>query len=176
MGIFVEAVAGQLRLTEAMIQRCDESLTYGNLTVHLLSMTDIFLFKSITEREGDLEDVALIAKQASLDWDGIFEEIKTQERLTEQLFSFAVLDTLDILSERYDIVAPIKRELVSYRLENALLVSLETAKTIEDLRTELDFPDHRIYNKLRQLEDDSQISVDRSGRLNTYQRGGSLDC
>ena len=173
--IFVEAVAGQLRLTEAMIQRCDESLTYGNLTVHLLSLTDIFLFKSITEREGDLEDVALIAKQASLDWDGIFEEIKTQERLTDQLFSFAVLDTLDILAERYDIVAPIKRELVSYCLENALLVSLETPKTIEDLRTELDFPDHRIYNKLRQLEDDSQISVDRSGRLNTYQRDGSLD-
>jgi len=168
--IFVEAVAGQLQLTEAMIERCDQSFEYGNLTVQLLSLTDIFLFKSITEREGDLEDVALIGKQADLDWEEIFEEIKTQEARTGQFFSFAVLDTLDILDERHDIVAPITERLVSYCLENALLVSLKDPKTIEDLREEIDFPDHQIYNKLRQLEADGEITVDRSGRLNTYQR------
>ncbi|MEF8826166.1 MAG: transcriptional regulator, partial [Halapricum sp.] len=166
--------AGQLQLTEAMIERCDQSFHYSNLHVHLLSLTDIFVFKSITEREGDLEDVALIAQQADLDWGGIFEEIKTQEALTGRFFSFAVLDTIDVLEERYDIVAPITDRLVSYCLENALLVSLENPKTIEDLREELDFPDHRIYNKLRQLEEDGQITVDRSGRLNTYQRVGDL--
>jgi DNA-binding transcriptional ArsR family regulator len=168
--IFVETVAGQLQLTKAMIERCDHSFEYGTLRVHLLSLTDIFVFKSITEREGDLEDVALIAQQADLDWEGIFEEIKTQEDRTGRFFSFAVLDTLDILEERYDIVAPITDRLVSYCLENALLVSLAEPKTIEDLREELDFPDHRIYNKLRQLEADGQITVDRSGRLNSYQR------
>ena len=172
--IFVETVAGQLQLTEAMIGRCDQSFHYSNLHVHLLSLTDIFVFKSITEREGDLEDVALIAQQADLDWEGIFEEIKTQEDRTGRFFSFAVLDTIDVLEERYDIVAPITDRLVSYCLENALLVSLENPKTIEDLREELDFPDHRIYNKLRQLEEDGQITVDRSGRLNTYQRVGDL--
>lgn len=172
--IFVETVAGQLQLTEAMIERCDQSFEYGNLHVHLLSLTDIFVFKSITEREGDLEDVALIAQQADLDWEGIFEEIKTQEDLTDRFFSFAVLDTLNVLEERYDIVTPITDQLVSYCLENALLVSLEDPKTIEDLREELDFPDHRIYNKLRQLEDDDQITVERSGRLNTYQRVETL--
>jgi hypothetical protein len=173
--IFVETVAGQLQLTEAMIERCDQSLEYGNLCVRLLSLTDIFVFKSITEREGDLEDIALIAKQADLDWDGIFREIKTQEELTGQFVSFAVLDTLDVLDERHDIVAPITDRLVSHCLENALLVSLEDPKTIEDFREELDFPDHRIYNKLRQLEADGQITVDRSGRLNTYQRVESND-
>ena len=173
--IFVETVAGQLQLTEAMIERCDQSFEYGNLHVHLLSLTDIFVFKSITEREGDLEDVALIAQQADLGWEGIFEEIKTQEDLTGRFFSFAVLDILDVLKERYDIVAPITDRLVSYCLENALLVSLEDPKTIEDLRAELDFPDHQIYNKLRNLEEAGQITVDRSGRLNTYQRVESSD-
>ena len=173
--IFVETVAGQLQLTGAMIGRCDHSVEYGNLHVHLLSLTDIFLFKSITEREGDLEDVALIGKQADLDWDEIFEEIKTQEARTEQFFSFAVLDTLDVLDERHDIVAPITERLVSYCLENALLVSLETPKTIENIREELDFPDHQIYNKLRKLEEEGEITVDRSGRLNTYQRTESSD-
>ena len=171
--IFVEAVAGQLQLTPAMIERCDHSFEYGNLHVHLLSLTDIFVFKSITEREGDLEDVALIARQADLDWESLFEEITTQEDRTGRFFSFAVLDTLDILDERHGIVAPITDRLVSYCLENALLVSLEGPKTIEDLRKELDFPDHQIYNKLRTLEEGGQITVDRSGRLNTYQRAGS---
>ena len=58
----------------------------------------------------------------------------------QSTFSFAVLDILDVLKERYDIVAPITDRLVSYCLENALLVSLEDPKTIEDLRKELDFP------------------------------------
>jgi hypothetical protein len=168
--IFVEAVAGQLQLTPAMIERCDQSFEYDNLHVHLLSLTDIFVFKSITEREGDLEDAALIARQTDLDWESIFREIKTQEDRTGQFFSFAVLDTLDVLDDRHNIVAPITDRLVSYCLENALLVSLDAPKTIEDLREELDFPDHQIYNKLRKLEEEGQISVDRSGRLNTYQR------
>ncbi|AZH25924.1 helix-turn-helix transcriptional regulator [Haloplanus aerogenes] len=173
--IFVEAVAGQLQLTPAMIERCDQSFEYGNLHVHLLSLTDIFVFKSITEREGDLEDAALIARQADLDWESIFQEIKTQEDRTGQLFSFAVLDTLDVLDERHNIVSPITDRLVSYCLENALLVSLDAPKTIEDLREELDFPDHQIYNKLRKLEEEGQLTVDRSGRLNTYQRAESTD-
>jgi len=39
----------------------------------------------------------------------------------------------------------------------------------------MDFPDHQIYNKLRKLEEEGQITVDRSGRLKTYQRIGSTD-
>ena len=105
----------------------------------------------------------MIGKQTDLDWKEIFEEIKIQEARTGQFFSFAVLDTLDVLDERHDIVAPITERLVSYCLENALLVSLETPKTIEDLREELDFPDHRIYNNLRKLEEEGEIIVDRSG-------------
>jgi hypothetical protein len=63
----METVAGQLQLTPAMIEWCDRSFEYDNLHVHLLSLTDIFGFKPITEREGDLEDAALITRQADLD-------------------------------------------------------------------------------------------------------------
>lgn len=80
-----------------------------------------------------------------------------------------MLDRLDVLEERHYIVAPTTDRLVPHCLENALLVSLTDPKTIEDLRKELDFPDHQIYNKLQQLEEDGQITVDRSSRLNTYQ-------
>ena len=166
--IFVETVAGALQLTGAMKDRADRTFEYGNLRLHLLSLTDIFLFKSITEREGDFEDVALIARQASVDWRELLEEIRRQDDLTGQYFSFAVLDTLDLLKRRENIESPIHSQLVSHCLERALLVSLREAKTIRDLREELDFPDHRIYNTLRKLEGEGAIEVDRSGSLNEY--------
>lgn len=166
--IFVEAVAGALQLTGEMKQRVDRVIEYGDLRLHLLSLTDIFLFKSITEREGDLEDVALLTRQASVNWSQMLDEVKRQDDVTGQYFSFAVLDTLDILKQRENIDPPIHRQLVSYCLEKALLVSLQQPKTIRDLREELDFPDHRIYNKLRKLEEEGVIEVDRTGKLNEY--------
>lgn len=166
--IFVETVAGALQLTEEMRGRVDRTVEYGGLRLHLLSLTDIFLFKSITEREGDFEDSALITRQAGIDWGQLFEEVKRQDDVTGQYFSFAVLDTLDILKQRENIDPPIHSQLVSYCLEKALLVSLQEPKTIRDLRAELDFPDHRIYNKLRKLEDEGAIAVDRTGTLNEY--------
>jgi predicted transcriptional regulator len=166
--IFVETVAGALQLTEEMRGRVDRTVEYGGLRLHLLSLTDIFLFKSITEREGDFEDSALITRQAGIDWGQLFEEVKRQDDVTGQYFSFAVLDTLDILKQRENIDPPIHSQLVSYCLEKALLVSLQEPKTIRDLRAELDFPDHRIYNKLRKLEDEGGIEVDRTGKLNEY--------
>jgi len=167
--VFVETVANNLQLTEEMRSRVDDTQQFNDLVLHLLSLTDIFLFKAITDREGDLEDAALLVRQGDIDWNEVFEEIQTQEELTDRYFSFSVLDTLDLLVDRYDIEVPIHDRLVSYCLENALLVSLEEPKTIRNLRDELDFPDHRIYNKLRKLEESDRISVDRTGKLNRYE-------
>jgi hypothetical protein len=171
--VFVETVAGCLQLTESMRNRADETRWFDNLVLHLLSLTDIFLFKAITDREGDLEDAALLARQGDIDWTEVFEELQRQEERTGRYFSFSVLDTLDLLKDRHNIEVPIHDRLVSYCLENALFVSLEEPKTIRDLREELDFPDHRIYNKLRKLEDEDTITVDRNGKLNTYERANN---
>lgn len=170
--IFVETVAGNLQLTEPMRTRTDETRRFDHLTLHLLTVTDIFLFKAITDREGDLEDAALLARQGAIDWDEVFAELQRQEALTDRYFSFSVLDTLDLLKDRYDIAVPIHDRLITYCLENALLLSLNEPKTIRDLRDELDFPDHRIYNTLRKLEEQDEITVDRTGNLNTYEWTG----
>lgn len=166
--VFAGAVAGKLRLTDSMRDRVDETRRFGDLALHLLSLTDIFLFKSVTEREGDLEDAALIARSGAVDWDALFDEVQRQEARTGRYFSFDLLDTLDVIAEREGIQAPIQARLVSYCLENALLLTLEEPKTIRDLREELDFPDHQVYNKLRKLEEAGRIEVDRSGKLNSY--------
>ncbi len=168
--IFVEKVAGLLSLTQDMKDRVQKEKNYGNLTVHLVSLTDIFLFKSVTDREGDLEDAALIMEQGEIDWERLMEEIKEQESAGERYFSFSVLSTLDILKERYDLDSPIRKELSSYCLERSLILSLEEKKTIKELKKEMDFPSHQIYNKLRKLEDEGKIKVDREAKLNKYRK------
>lgn len=168
--IFVDVVADALHLTPGMQERSDRTIQYDQLSVHLLSLTDIFVFKAITDREGDLEDCALIARQGEVDWNQVMDEIREQEERTERYFSFAVLDTIDVLADRYDIEVPIRQQLTSYCLENALLLTLDKPKTIEALRDELNFSDHQIYNKLRKLEEEEKVIVDRSGKLNQYVR------
>ncbi|MFB6284728.1 MAG: hypothetical protein ABEK59_12510 [Halobacteria archaeon] len=127
---------------------------FGNLDPHLLSLTDMFLFKSVTSREGDLEDAALIARQGDVDWTQVLGEVEKQEELSDTYFSFSVLDTLDLLVERYGIEVPIRDKLASYCLRHGLLLTPDEWKTIDDLREDLEFPDHRIYNKLRKLENE----------------------
>ncbi|MFO7966963.1 MAG: hypothetical protein R6U44_05130 [Archaeoglobaceae archaeon] len=80
------------------------------------------------------------------------------------------MDTLDLLAERYNIQTPIHNQLISYCLERALILSLDEPKTVKELRKELKFPQHQIYNKLRKLEREDKIKVGRSGRLNQYTR------
>jgi hypothetical protein len=52
--IFVEVVSDVLQLTPAMRERSDVTQRFGSLMVYLLSLTDIFVFKSVTEREGKI--------------------------------------------------------------------------------------------------------------------------
>lgn len=61
----------------------------------LLSVTDVFLFESITERDGDLEDGAGFARGSTVDWDRLLEELEPQKDEAGRSYSFAVLDTID---------------------------------------------------------------------------------
>ena len=171
--VFVENVANCLNLSSNMIDRSEKFEKFGKLQINQISLTDIFLFKSVTDRAGDLEDAALIARTGKVDWDAVLEEIKEQEEITGKHLSFPVLDTLDLLSERDGIETPAEKELEDICLGKALILTLEQPKTIKDLRKELDFPEHQIYNKLRKLEDEGVIKVDRSKKLNLYQTQNS---
>lgn len=168
--IFVRKVCNALILTSGMKERSEFYKSFNNLEVNLVSLNDIFLFKSITDREGDLEDAALLARKGKVDWNAVLKEIKNQEKISKTYFSFALLDTLDVLKEEYGMEVPILKKLVSYCLENALLLTLKEPKNIRDLREELDFPEHKIYNKLKKLEEEGKIKVNRKGKLNKYRK------
>lgn len=107
--IFVDTVCKKLRISEGMISRSTPHATYERLSVGLISAEDIFLFKSMTERAGDLGDMALLAERG-LDWRVILDECTRQSRDTSILEGFLAV-RLQELEDEYGTASPIRRAL-----------------------------------------------------------------
>lgn len=60
--IFHEFVYRKLRLSPDMIKRAGSLQKAGHLTVWLISKEDIFLLKSVTERDDDVTDLLMLAR------------------------------------------------------------------------------------------------------------------
>ena len=134
---------------------------FNRLRVNLLSPEAIFIFKSMTEREGDLEDVRVLALKYPLDWGRVLSEIKRQEEISKKTFSFSLLDTLEVLEGRYGIHSPITKRLRFHCIKKGILLALSEPRTISELRKFVDFPRYVIENALRDLEKENRIMVDR---------------
>ncbi|MCJ2512284.1 MAG: hypothetical protein LN409_02890 [Candidatus Thermoplasmatota archaeon] len=106
--IFVETVCRKLRITDRMARRSTRYATFGRLKINLVSPEDIFLFKSVTERAGDLDDMALLAERG-LDWDVILGECVYQSR--DAILEAFLAIRLQELEDEKGIVAPIKGRL-----------------------------------------------------------------
>ena len=75
--VFNKTVCKMLTLSDGMKKRANEIINHKNLKVYLCSNEDIFIFKSLTEREGDLEDnISLV--QHGINWNIVLEEIILQ--------------------------------------------------------------------------------------------------
>jgi hypothetical protein len=75
--VFLKKVGQMLQLTHTMIKRAKHFKDYGKLSVHLVSVEDIFLFKAMTPRPGDVTDCDVLMK-GDLDYDVIYDEIVEQ--------------------------------------------------------------------------------------------------
>ena len=106
--IFVEVVCRRLRLTEGMGGRAEGLPLDGNLRLMALAPEDLFLFKSVTERDDDLADMALLSGLA-LDWQMMSDEL-IGDRLNRRYLPHYVVK-LDELEEVHGVVAPGRREL-----------------------------------------------------------------
>jgi len=168
--IFVKKVCGVIELSDTMKSNALFFKKYGKIKVNLISPEGIFIFKSITDREGDLEDVVSIAKKYSLNWKLIFEEVIRQEEKSKKRFSFALLDTLEILKERYNIVSPIIKKLRTHCLEEAIIIAVDKPRNIRELKELIDFPMSQISSAVRRLEKRHKIIVDRSKKPATISK------
>ena len=117
--IFVETVCRKIKVTSRMAARSKLHSRYGKLDINLISPEDIFLFKSVTEREGDLDDMARLAERG-LDWKAILEECTLQSG--DVILEGYLAVRLQELEEQKGIVSPIKtdlEEITERKLESA---------------------------------------------------------
>jgi len=85
-----------------MISRSAKKFDFKNLNLFLLSKEDIFLFKGITERERDLEDMHTLFLQG-LDFDVMKKEIKWQSENSDTAWIAFLFQRLKKLQEEYGI-------------------------------------------------------------------------
>lgn len=106
--IFYRQVCSGLEISDSMMKRAEHLKTFGNLDVYTRSPEDVFLFKGVTERNADLDDMRVLAGMG-LDWNVIKEECISQEK--RKIWEAFLATKLTELKAKFNIEAPILKEL-----------------------------------------------------------------
>ncbi|MDB9281592.1 nucleotidyltransferase [Halorubrum ezzemoulense] len=129
--VFHEQVAGVISLSDSMVSRSRHLFEEDGLSVRMVSLNDIFLFKAVANREDDVEDMVRIA-QAGIEDDVVVEEIMSQldllgsddfigamkqklERLEDRGFVFDIHDEVNELYDRSQDGSKVRNAIVSLR-------------------------------------------------------------
>ncbi|MBI3036534.1 nucleotidyltransferase [Candidatus Woesearchaeota archaeon] len=98
--LFQRTVCSGFILSEGMKKRAQKVRDLEHLTVSLCSTTDIFLFKTFTEREGDIADCISLTRSA-IDWDMMLDEIDKQMKISgNKVWITYIGERMDLLLER----------------------------------------------------------------------------
>ncbi len=163
--VFVNVVCHGLILSHYMMNRCREmQFGFKNLKLFLLSKEDVFLFKCITERERDLEDMHILYLQG-LDFEIIKKEIKWQSENSSVAWIAYLFQRLMKLQEEYGIIVPNIKEIEKMAEEDAA-ISLILEKlshknyTIEELAKEMQQDENWIKELIQKLETKGKIKME----------------
>ena len=163
--VFVNVVCHGLILSHYMMNRCREmQFGFKNLKLFLLSKEDVFLFKCITERERDLEDMHILYLQG-LDFEIIKKEIKWQSENSSVAWIAYLFQRLMKLQEEYGIIVPNIKEIEKMAEEDAA-ISLILEKlshknyTIEELAKEMQQDENWIKELIQKLEKKGKIKME----------------
>ena len=149
--LFTRKVFGKFVLTNEMKNRTEER-GLGKLQLKLLSLDDVLLFKSITDRAGDMDDMGIIVRRTKPDWKKILETYWNEEKITGTHFCFTILDNLEVLQEREKIRVPIHRRLLQHCIDTGIVEAVRRgASTVEEIKKQLDFPESQLRNRIRVL-------------------------
>jgi hypothetical protein len=109
--LFDRQVCRALEIGEEMKSRARFYRSFGNLDVYLMSPEDIMLFKGITERKADLDDMRVLAERG-IDWSIVERECMSQKSSGQ--FADALGTKLLELKSEYGIDAPIIKSLTDH--------------------------------------------------------------
>ena len=145
--LFLNAVLGEILLTDSMRNRSELYVREGNLEVRLLAPEDIILLKLISGRDGDIDDIVTIFRKHRVNSKRILEELERQESILkkrghvdEHRFCVKALKTLDKVVERgkmrprlFDLLkAHVMRALILKALERGIVNESEVLQFIQE--------------------------------------------
>ena len=151
-----------------MKTRVHEIWAKRKLKIQIASKEDIFLFKGITEREADLDDMRLLA-ESGLDWKTIKQECQNQTTLSGVLWESALYQNLLDLKEKYHIESPIEKPLRDAAEKKLIEITLtkEIEKgnnTFKSITQKIKEPQSFVRTELKRLAKKGLITVDKSNK------------
>ena len=128
--LYTKKILRTLSLSPKMISRADLA-DFGNLRLGILRNEDVFLLKSVTSREGDVQDMAALVnmnyagsgkfRQTNFDWEIVWDEINEQEKESHtQSFSETIRDNIEWLVQHSSIIPPIRNKLQRFVLDQQI--------------------------------------------------------
>jgi hypothetical protein len=170
--IFHKKICNRLLFSENMASRVVEFYSKGSLRLSLASKEDIFLFKGITEREADLDDMRLLA-ESGLDWQVVKNECIYQPNYSGRLWEDALVQKLIDLRERYGIRSPIEKELRSICVEkmgqNAVLGSILKGNiTIKSISEDTKLSNSFVREIIGNIHGKGLITINKTNRPYTF--------
>ena len=165
INLFAEKIMHQVSLSSTMISRMDV-INYGKLKIGLLCNEDVFLFKTIASRQGDIQDMASLVKGSTnqpskyqhglFDWQIVWDEMLLQERMNPvHDFTINVFQQLCYLDEQTDITPPflneLKRHVLDRLIGNQLHGGVQSLNYIVELLSGGDMSEKIIRNRVDSL-------------------------
>jgi hypothetical protein len=171
--IFVNKVCSALSISTQMTQRATQLYKNNHLTFLILSKEDIFLFKGITEREADLDDMRILA-ESGLSWSTINQECQNQSAASGRIWEDALYQKLLDLKTKHNIESPIEKllraraekKLVAITLINEIKKGNNTIKSIAQAIKE---PQNFVRKELDRLVNEDIIKVDKTQKPHKFQ-------
>lgn len=171
--IFVNTVCSALSLSKQMKQRTTQLYKNNHLTVLILSKEDIFIFKGITEREADLDDMRMLA-ESTLTWSIINQECQNQSAASGRIWEDALYQKLRDLKIKHNIESPIEKLLRDRAEKKLVAITLinEIKKgnnTIKSIAQEIKEPQNFVRKELYRLVNEDIIKVDKTQKPHKFQ-------
>ena len=170
--LFLNKVCNALTLSNEVKNRAT-SLYQGNrLKAFIASKEDLFLFKGITEREADLDDMRILA-QSGLKWEIINQECKSQSQASGVCWEDALYQNLIDLKAKYSIESPIEKPLRTTAerkiIETTLLRQIEKGNNaVKSIAQEIHEPESFVRTELSRLANKGMITIDNSKKPHRF--------
>lgn len=165
--MFVKQVCNGMLLSKGMIGRSMKILSFDNVNLFAVSPEDIFIFKSITSRERDREDMNTLFHHG-LDFDVIRKEILWQSKHSEDRAWLAFFYVgLDELKEMFGLDIPYFDDFYELACDevlqhNILLLLEEKHRTINDIVKKIGEDKDWVMRNLRKMSGKGLVLLDKN--------------